>query len=247
MLEYAESYFKVEKLVSMSERLTLNPSDTNILIIEDCDDTRDNLSTLMKLKGYNVLECSSSSAACNLIKANRIDLIITDLRLKNESGMDFIRCLRQHDVETPIIITSAYSEKELLLEAIQLSVSSYLIKPFKTAELFENIEKALRKKSNSTIHALNELHDGYAYNPIDKTIIAPDKSIIQLSKKEYLLLELLLKNKNKIVPYTTIEKTVWSSAPMSIEALRTMVRTIRKKTYSSIISNVNAHGYKMEL
>lgn len=231
----------------MNEGATYQPANINLLYIEDCDDIRSVLTSTMRDYGYNVLESSTADLACDLIKTNRIDLVITDLRLNNENGMDFIRFLREQDLETPIIITSAYSEKELLLDAIDLEVSSYLIKPFKTVDLFQNIEKAIKKRCNHAINSSYNLQEGYSYNPIDKTVIAPDGTIIQLSRKEYLLIELLLKNKNQIVSYSTIEKTVWQNSPMSIEALRTMVRTIRKKTYSSIISNINAHGYKMEI
>lgn len=231
----------------MNEHVLHQPNNVNLLYIEDCDDIRSLLTSSMREVGYNVLESSTTHLALELIKKNRVDLVITDLRLHNESGMDFIRYLREQDLETPIIITSAYSEKELLLDAIDLDVSSYLIKPFKTTDLFQNIVKALKKKCNHAINGLEELHDGYCYNPLDKTIVSPEGNAIQLSRKEYLLIELLLKNKNTVVPYDTIEKYVWNNGPMSIEALRTMVRTIRKKTYPTIISNINGHGYRLEL
>lgn len=232
--------------MSINERVVPKSSNVSLLYIEDNDEIRNLLTASMREVGYTVLDSSTTAQACDFMNSNRIDIVITDLRLPNESGMDFIRCLRERDMDTPIIITSAYSEKELLLDAIHLDVSCYLIKPFKTAELFESIEKALKKLSKIALGSLSELHKGYQYNPINKCIIASNGEVIQLSKKEYLLIELLLKNKNQIVPYSTIEKVVWNNAPMSIEALRTMVRTIRKKTYPSIISNINAHGYKMD-
>jgi DNA-binding response OmpR family regulator len=91
------------------------------------------------------------------------------------------------------------------------------------------------------------LHDGFSYDPINKTINHPDKTPIQLSKKEYTLLEILLSKKKLIIPYEVIETLVWQDTLMSMDALRTLVRGIRKKTYPHIISNVNGIGYKIDL
>ncbi|WP_294871057.1 helix-turn-helix domain-containing protein, partial [Sulfuricurvum sp. RIFCSPLOWO2_12_FULL_43_24] len=72
-------------------------------------------------------------------------------------------------------------------------------------------------------------------------------SSAQLSKKEYLLIELLLNKKQLIIPYDVIESLVWQDGLMSMDALRTLVRGIRKKSYPNIISNVNGIGYKIDL
>ncbi|MFA5215221.1 winged helix-turn-helix domain-containing protein [Sulfuricurvum sp.] len=78
-------------------------------------------------------------------------------------------------------------------------------------------------------------------------INGPDGVTHQLSKKEYLLLELLIKNKNKIISYDAIAILVWQDTIMSMDALRTLVRALRKKTYKEIIENNNGLGYKMHL
>ncbi|MFZ2891377.1 diguanylate cyclase [Sulfuricurvum sp.] len=111
--------------------------------------------------------------------------------------------------------------------------------------------KAKYQGRNQTVLAHSStytiLHYGFSYDPINKTINRPNDTSVQLSKKEYLLLELLLNKKRLIVPYDTIETIVWQETLMSMDALRTLIRGIRKKTYPKIISNVNGIGYKIDL
>lgn len=198
-------------------------------------------------QGIRVLTANNTQRAYELYQANKIDFIIMDLPLPHENGLDFIRHLRQLEIDIPVIITAANSDNKMLLDAINLEISRYVIKPFDPSELLDALRSAAKKLFVSHNEQFIHLHHGFTYDSVNKSVSRPDGSVIHLSKKEYLLLELLLKNNRKIIPYATIEAEVWKNSAMTIDTLRTLVRAIRKKIYPDIITNNNAIGYKITL
>jgi DNA-binding response OmpR family regulator len=218
-----------------------------LLYIESDTKIRENNAHLIRQNGLKVLETDNSIKACDLFRTQKVDLILIDLQLSNENGLEFIRCLRQKDVLTPVIITTTYTTQEILLDAINLNTTRCLTKPFQENDLLDALTVGVKKLLHCHSSAYTTLHDGFSYDPINKTINHPDNAPIQLSKKEYLVLELLLSKKRLIIPYEVIETVVWQDTLMSMDALRTLVRGIRKKVYPQIISNVNGIGYKIDL
>ncbi len=218
-----------------------------LLYIEDDGQIRENISDFLRENGLGVIETEDTLKACDLFRTNKVDIILTDLLLPHQNGMEFIRCLRDKEVQTPIVITTAYTDKEFLLDAINLDVTRYLVKPFKKNELLNALKIAIQKLFTYKVQTFTHLHNNFSYDPINKSIIDPNGNAIQLSKKEYLLIELLLTQKGKIFSYEIIETVVWENSPMSMDSLRTLVLGIRKKTYPNIITNNNGIGYKIDL
>lgn len=218
-----------------------------LLYIDNDSAHREQHAHFIRQNGLKVLETDNSHKGCDLFRTQKVDMILIDLHLSNESGLDFIRCLRQKDVLTPVIITSAHIDQDSLLDAINLNTTRYLKKPFKKNDLLDALLLSVKKILNCHSSTYSVLHNGFSYDPINKMINKPDGSTAQLSKKEYLFLELLLSKKRLIVPYDVIESLVWQNMLMSMDALRTLVRSIRKKAYPEIIANVNGIGYKIDL
>jgi two-component system, OmpR family, response regulator VanR len=218
-----------------------------VLYIEKDSDIRRRGSSLMNENGLKVFESSDTTNACELFRKNEIDIVMIDLELPEKSGLNFIRCLRGKDVLTPVIITTDHSDKETLFEAINLDITRYLIKPCKKGDLLDALQMAIKKAVNCHPITYTKLHQGFSYDPINKAINNPAGISSQLTKKEYLFIELLLKNKKHIVPYDVIEMLVWEGNMMTMDALRTLVRGIRKKAYSDIVSNHNGIGYKIDV
>lgn len=218
-----------------------------LLYIESDLKTREQNAHFIRGNGLKVLESDNAQKACDLFRTQKIDMILIDLQLSNENGLDFIRCLRQKDVLIPVIITSMHTDQDILMDAINLNTTRYLKKPLKNHDLLDALQLSVKKILNCHSSTYTILHDGFSYDPINKTINHPNGSSAQLSKKEYLLLELLLNKKQLIIPYDVIESLVWQDSLMSMDALRTLVRGIRKKSYPNIISNVNGIGYKIDL
>ncbi|HEX5710765.1 MAG TPA: response regulator [Sulfuricurvum sp.] len=220
-------------------------NDLTLLYLQNDPLTLKNTLSFMHKNGLKVFESDHVKAACDLFQHHKIDLLMVDLDLKDENGLEFIRLLRQKEIFTPAIIAAADVDKEKLLEALNLDISHCLIKPYTQEELLNALHIAAKKVHICHPVSYAELDHGFSYDPINKVINSPDGTTIKLCKKEHLLIELLLQNSHQIITYDIIEAIVWKEDLMSIDSLRTLVRGIRKKTYPDIITNHNGVGYKI--
>lgn len=218
-----------------------------VLYVENDSDSREINTSLMRKIGLNVLQTDNLESTNELLRHNHVDLILIDLNMHQKERMTFLKFLRYKDITAPIIITADDSNKEILLEAINLDTARFLIKPLKKNELRTALNEAIKKllPEFPTILLNSELENGFSYDPINKSIFQPDGESVGLSKKEYLLIELLIKHKKQLVTFQEIEAAVWSQGVMSNAALRTLVREIRKKSYHDIITSHSGIGYKM--
>lgn len=221
--------------------------DLTVLCIHQDNDLRQKSTELMRENGLRVFGTDNTTQGCDLFRQHGVDIVMIDLELPEQSGLNFIRCLRDKDVLTPVIITTDHTDRETLFEAINLDITRYLIKPCKDEDILDALQMAIKKAINCHPLTFSHLKDGFTYDPINKSVTKPDKTTVQLSKKEYLLIELLLKNKYHIVPYDAIEMLVRQESIMTMDALRTLIRGIRKKTYPHIIANHNGIGYKINI
>ncbi len=217
-----------------------------VLYLEYDSEIREKFSDLMHNNGLHVLKTDNTVTALDLFRTHQIDIVLIDLDNTADQGLEFIHSLRKKGVHSPAIIITSKKDSDVLIKAINLEITRFLIKPFTKSELLEALKIASKKILNNRFTTFAALHEGFSYDPINKSILTPDDRSIQLSKKEYLLLELLLKNKQRITPYEDIESTLWDHNGMSKDALRTLVRSIRKKTYPQIITNNNGIGYKID-
>lgn len=220
--------------------------EITVLYVESDPDIRKSTAHIIRENGMRILSTDTSMKAYDVFMTHKIDIIIADCKSPHDNGLDFIRHIREKSFLTPVIITTNETDELLLFEAINLDISRCILKPYAMDDLIEALKVATARVLLCHPLSMNDLQNGFTYDPVNKTVIHPDGTIIQLSKKEYLLIELLLHNKGKIIPYSLIESSVWEDKPMSMDALRTLVGGIRKKTYPSIFSNHNGVGYKID-
>jgi len=169
----------------------------------------------------------------------------TVLYIEDEPGMngiDFATLIRTTDSDTRIIMTTAYTNKEFMLQAVELDLTRYLVKPVTGTDLFSALEKAMIELKNSTITSIN-LGEGYIYQ-LDEKNILKNKRVITLRKKEIDLLEFFINKKNQTITYEVIETQIWPNDVMTEDAIRSQIRNIRNKTYSKIFKNISGVGYK---
>jgi len=140
----------------------------NVLYLEDDNSllhqTKDMLSDFVK----NVFAVKTSKEALEVIKKERVDVIISDILLENENGIDFLRELKEtQDIHIPTILTTAHTDTKYLLDAIKLKVENYIVKPINLKELLNTLhdivlpltqEKEIQKNSNviRTISAITD-------------------------------------------------------------------------------------------
>ncbi len=162
--------------------------------------------------------------------------------MPNLSGLEMCKIIKSNN-QTPIIILSAYSQKEMLLQAIDLGISKYFIKPFDIESFIEYL-KELSNKINKEKNY--KLKDGFVF--VKKTInLYKDSELINLTKREKEFINLLIENKNSSVNIEKIKKSLWDIEDVSDERLRTFIKRLRVKTSKDLIENVSSQGYMVSI
>jgi len=132
-----------------------------ILIVDDEFSIRKTLGMLLKAEGYVALEAADLEQAKRLLQTESIDLVITDLRLGQENGMDLLSWLRASGSEVESVIMTAYGSIENAVSAMKLGAYDYLTKPINPDELLLRVKKVLEKKSlREEVHRLRERLQG---------------------------------------------------------------------------------------
>ncbi len=177
-----------------------------------------------------------------LFQKTRPDIVITDIMMPEKNGLEMAREIKQIDVEIPIIILSAFSEKEKFLDAIDVGVVKYFLKPFDPEELLDYIESLEPMFQARSLQLANE----FVYNRASRSLYKKHR-YIALTKKEHAFLQLLIEQYDQgsvVADYETIKNTVWGKS-VSDERLRTFVRRFREKTSKDLIQNIKEEGYRI--
>lgn len=217
-------------------------SKYNVIYAEDEDGIRENISEFLSLVFNKVFTAANGEEALELYKNHHADLIITDIKMPKLSGIDLVKEIRKIDEEIEIIVVSAHTEVDFMLEAIELHLIRYIVKPLTETKLVDAFERFLNSKEKHDLFNFNE--DSY-FN-INTNEVFHDDEIHILTKKESEFLKLLIRSK-KIVSYEEIENTLWLDDFMSLNALRLFIKNLRKKLPKSVIKNIQGVGYQIKI
>ncbi|MES2525573.1 MAG: response regulator [Bdellovibrionota bacterium] len=114
-------------------------TDYDILVVDDENDITEILSKILKLAGYKVATASSAAEALSYLEASVPPLIICDISMPEKSGLDLVQDIRFKNFPCAVVMLTAHSEKERIIEALRLGATDYLIKPFDSEKLLENV------------------------------------------------------------------------------------------------------------
>ena len=225
--------------------MNLEKSPYTLLYIEDEAPAR--MVTSMYLADYfeHIIEAENGKEGLKLYEAHHPDIIITDIEMPQMNGLEFCKAIRQKDKITPIIITTAYTSVEYLLEAVTLNLIKYLRKPLQEAELNEALKLCFEQLADQN-PSIFKLTSTLFYDLLNQTL-SNQKEIIPLTSSQRMLLEILIKNRNRVVSYVEIENSIWYDKVMTPDSLRTLVRKLRKVVGKEVIENVSKTGYKINL
>ena len=217
----------------------------SLLYVEDEASIREMVVAYLDDIFRDIYEATNGEEALMLYHEKRPDIIITDIEMPKMNGLQFASLVRKEDETTPLIITTAYTSVEYLLEATELNLIKYLVKPIEEEKLEEALQSCFNKielKSSSVVR-LSEKH---RYDTFNHTLTFEGK-LISLTSSQTQLLDLLIKNRNRAVTYTEIENHIWYDKIMSDSALRSLVYDIRKLIGKNSIENVSKTGYRINL
>ena len=140
---------------------------------------------------------------------------------------------------------TAFTDTNYLISAVELGLLKYMIKPIRHNILFPVLLQCA-KNIKENIHCLKYISKECYYDPFNRTLIKNNKSI-KVSKNELLFLDILHKNENRVVSYEEIENKIWYDSSMSEDAIRSLVRNLRKKLPADSLINVAKVGYRIEV
>ena len=216
-----------------------------ILYIEDDNGVRTINSRFLNRMFNELYEAKDGEQGLALYKKYHPDIILTDIKMPKMDGITLAKKIREKDKTTKIIISTAFSEKNYLLDAIELNLEKYIIKPLTSRNLMPALTKAiesLEEQKDSKII----LSDNFYFD--NKTsLFYYHNDVINLTKKELLFLKLLTLNKDRVVSYEEIEQNIWQDEYMSLNSLRTSIGFLRKKIPFNCIKNISNMGYKLNL
>ncbi len=219
--------------------------EVNILYIEDDKETNEEITETLKMFSQNVFSAYCVEEALQIYKNNTIQLIITDIELPEVNGISLIEQIRASNIFIPIIVISAYKTNDYLFSCANLNIQSYIIKPINAEKLKESLYKIVRYL-NLVSNILVHINKNLLYDKASGQLIH-NEFTYKLSKKEKLLMDLLIDNKNKLLTYNQIEQVVWYNfnETMSSTALRTIIKNLRKKGLGKFLENISGLGYKL--
>ena len=171
------------------------------------------------------------------------DIVITDIMMPRMDGLEMSKEIRALNEDVPIIILSAFSETDKFLNAIDVGVVKYLIKPFDPDELLEYIRELSKKFESKLV----ELVDGFTFNTT-KNSLYKNSRFVSLSKNENKFIQLLMQSSKDgecTVDEETIQKSLWENEEVSSQRLRTFIRRFRAKTSKDLVLNIKGEGYKI--
>ena len=218
----------------------------NILYIEDEENIRENIKKTLLIFCENVFDVENISNAKEILNTNRIDIIISDINLPDISGIDFVKELRKIDKTIPIIILSAYTEKTYLLEATKLKLVDYLTKPIDFKSLHNALYKCVEEILDNSRYIIS-LKNNINYNVLQRKIInLQNNEEISLTSKELDLLDLLIKNNNRVLSIDELKNTLWDDEFDATEsAFKNLLNKLRKKIGKDSILNISGVGYRL--
>jgi two-component system copper resistance phosphate regulon response regulator CusR len=218
-----------------------------ILLIEDELKVVNLLRKGLRKADYDVDVALDGVEGYDRIRDNEYDLVILDLMLPKLSGWELIPLIRKFKSNIPLIALTARSAIRDRVQGLRLGCDDYIIKPFSFDELLARIEVAIRCRSSSAVTGL--ISADLVLDPLQRKVTRRGKTI-QLSNKEFLLLEYLLRNLNKVVTRDMILADVWETEmDSSTNVVDVYINLLRKKIdrdfEPQLIHTVRGMGYTL--
>jgi two-component system, OmpR family, response regulator MprA len=218
--------------------------DPRVLVVEDDEEIALVLQRSLRLEGYEVRIAGDGEAALDQAAAFNPDLVILDLGLPKLDGIEVARRLRADD-DVPILMLTARDALEARVEGLDSGADDYLVKPFERQELLARLRALLRRRPprGSASVVVGDL----ALNP-DTHEVARGEREIELTQREFELLEYLMRNERIVVPRQRLLEEVWGYDPFATtNTIEVFVSNLRRKLEAGgeprLLHTIRGAGY----
>jgi two-component system, OmpR family, response regulator MprA len=220
----------------------------HVLVVDDDPQLREALSRALELDGYDVSTASNGVKALDAISSARPDLMVLDVMMPYVGGLDVCRTLRERKDRLPILVLTARDEVGDRVAGLDAGADDYLTKPFALEELRARLRALLRRTAADETDETDRLvYEDLVLDPLARTVHRGDRPI-DLTRTEFALLELLMRNAGRPLQRDVIMDRVWGweSEPTS-NSLEVFIGYLRRKTEATgeprLIHTVRGVGY----
>ena len=215
-----------------------------LLLVEDDRPLAAGLRQALSKSGYAVNHVEKGELALLAIRTERPDLVVLDIGLPDIDGISVLKRLRKEDVELPVLLLTARDSVEGKVAGLDSGADDYLAKPFEMTELLARLrvlERRLASMKSSEIVVGNIVLDTLQQS------VARDGCVIELARREYMLLKSLLENAGRVQTRATLEQRLYSwGEEVSSNALEVHIHHLRKKLGNDLIKTIRGVGYKVD-
>lgn len=183
--------------------------ERKILLVEDEQKIADALKMGLTEDNYYVETAYDGNIGWKLFQQNNYDLVILDINLPGITGYDLCRKIRGRNVHVPVIMLTALSSLNDKIEGYDAGADDYIIKPFEFKELLMKIRVLLKRTAHQNVPVGTVLKAGDLEMNLDSKEVKRHDTMINLTTKEFQLLEYLMRNKNRVVSRSDIAINVW--------------------------------------
>jgi len=217
-----------------------------ILYVEDEESLVENYAPFLKEHCHALYIANDGAEAYRKYREHKPNIILLDMYIPKMSGVELAKKIRDSDSSTVLIAFTGYSDRQILMELIDLSFLSYLVKPVSRSKLIESLVKAAQKINNGQ---LVHLPFNCSWDSKSKSLFYNDKQI-SLTKRETKFFDLIVMKQGVPSSDEEIILHVWSDKydkNITNTSIRTLVKNLRKKVPQGLIKSQYGLGYKLEI
>jgi DNA-binding response OmpR family regulator len=215
-----------------------------VLLVEDEAKVANFISKGLQEEGYNVDVAYDGKKGLELLKEFNYDIVLLDLMIPEVDGLQLLKNIRSWGIHTPVLIITAKSSKEDVVKGLDMGSDDYLTKPFAFEELLARVRALLRRSRKADTHILE--YKDIILNPYNRRLNIASKDV-ELTEKEFLIMEFMLKNSERALTRKEIAEYVWQNQGDSTNIVDVYVNFLRKKIESlsvkKYIHTVRGIGY----
>lgn len=205
-----------------------------LLVIEDEVMLNRSIVKLLKTQQYSVDAAYDGEEAIDYIRATNYDVIISDIMMPRLDGLGVLKHLRNHQIKTPVLMLTAKDTLEDKVTGLDAGAYDYLVKPFEFDELLARIRVMLRRNNREILMSTVQFGD-CCLDFIKKTV-TKNSSLVDLTAKEYALLECLVRHPNVILSREQIREHIWDfDYEGESNIIDVLVKNIRKKLENPMV------------
>ena len=219
-----------------------------ILVVEDEKDLNSIICSKLVKEGYNVDACYDGQAALDYMEAETYDGAIMDIMIPNKDGITVLREMRNAGIQVPVLFLTAKTETQDIVRGLDAGASDYMTKPFEFSELMARLRVMLRTQNQVNE---NVITCGSLVVDMNNRQAIRDGKVIDLTVREYAILEYLARNRNVVVTREQIRVNIWNiDDDVNSNVIDVYIRYLRRKIDDNyeekLIHTIRGVGYKLE-